>query len=247
MSDLFSFALGLATGTVLLLWMMAIAMRPGPSGGTQPMVLKPQQWREYANRPRSVETETRRGPLATVGRIAQLLIADWYALHLRFRLVALVIRLLPSMMFGWLRPALYRLGGIYIGPRCRVLGPLDISGEGPTTANVRIGSGCMLTTPLFLNASAPITIGENVSIGHHVVLITDSHRYNDPSNRCGPRIARPVTIERGAWIAACVTILPGVTIGEGSVVGAGSVVKRDVPRHTLVAGVPARVVKTLNQ
>jgi len=44
-----------------------------------------------------------------------------------------------------------------------------------------------------------------------------------------------------------VTILPGVTIGEGSVVGAGSVVKRDVPSHTLVAGVPARVVKMLNR
>ena len=211
------------------------------------MVVKPQQWQEYANGPRSIETETRRGPLAAAGRIAQLLVADMYALHPRLRLVALVIRLLPSMMFGWLRPSLYRLGGIHIGPRCRVLGPLDIRGEGRIAANVRIGSGCVLTTPLFLNASAPITIGDDVSIGHHVVLITDSHNYNDPTNRRGPRIARPVTIERGAWIAACVTILPGVTIGEGSVVGAGSVVKRDVPRHTLAVGVPARVVKTLNR
>jgi acetyltransferase-like isoleucine patch superfamily enzyme len=211
------------------------------------MVVKLQQRREYADRSRSVETETRRGPLAAARRIAQLLVTDLYALQPRFRLVALVIRLLPSMMFGWLRPSLYRLGGVHIGPRCRVLGPLDISGAGWIAANVRIGSGCRLTTPLFLNASAPITIGDDVTIGHHVVLITDSHEYNDPSNRCGPRIARPVTIERGAWIAACVTILPGVTIGEGSVVGAGSVVKRGVPRHTLVAGVPARVVKTLNR
>jgi acetyltransferase-like isoleucine patch superfamily enzyme len=211
------------------------------------MLIKPQQWWEDANRPRSVETEIRRGPLAAAGRIAQLLITDLYALHPRFRLVALVIRLLPSMMFGWLRPSLYRLGGVHIGPRCRVLGPLEISGEGQIAANVRIGSDCMLTTPLFLNASAPITIGDDVSIGHHVVIVTDSHKYNDPSKRCGLRIGRPVTIERGAWIAACVTILPGVTIGEGSVVGAGSVVKRDVPSHTLVAGVPARVVKTLNR
>jgi acetyltransferase-like isoleucine patch superfamily enzyme len=211
------------------------------------MSIEPRQWREYANPPRSVRTETRRGPLAAAGRIAQLLVTDLYALHPRFRLVALVIRLLPSMMFGWLRPSLYRLGGVHIGPRCPVFGPLDISGEGRIAANVRIGSGCRLTTPLFLNASAPITIGDDVTIGHHVVLITDLHKYDDPSNRGGPCIARPVTIERGAWIAACVTILPGVTIGEGSVVGAGSVVKRDVPRHTLVVGVPARVVKTLNQ
>jgi len=164
----------------------------------KPMVIEPQQWRESANRPRSVETETRRGPLAAAGRIAQLLVTDLYALHPRFRLVALVIRLLPSMMFGWLRPSLYRLGGVHIGPRCRVLGPLDIRGEGRIAANVLIGSGCVLTTPLFLNASAPITIGDNVSISHHCVLITDSHKYNDPSNRRGPRIALPVTIERGA-------------------------------------------------
>src|SRR5215467_2437370 len=162
------------------------------------MVVKPQQWREYANRARSVEAETRRGPLAAAGRIAQLLITDLYALNPRFRLVALVVRLLPSMVFGWLRPSLYRLGGVHIGPRCRVLGPLDISGEGRIAANVRIGSGCVLTTPLFLNPSAPITIGDDVSIGHHVVLITDTHEYNDPSNRCGTRVARPVTIDRGA-------------------------------------------------
>jgi hypothetical protein len=149
------------------------------------MVVKPQQWR--AHRARSVETENRRGPFAAAGRIAQLLVNDLYALHLRFRLLALVIRLLPSMMFGWLRPSLHRLGGVHIGPRCRVFGPLDISGEGRIVANVRIGSGCRLTTPLFLNASAPITIGDDVSIGHHAVLITDSHQYNDPSNRCGPR------------------------------------------------------------
>ena len=97
----------------------------------------------------------------------------------------------------------------------------------------------MLTTPLFLNASAPITIGDDVSIGHHVVVFADSHEYDDPSHRCGPRVARPVTIERGAWIAACVTILSGVTIGEGSVVGAGSVVTRDVP-SALVIGLSAR-------
>src|SRR5262245_44371680 len=109
------------------------------------MVLKPQQWQGYPNRPRSVETKTRRGPLAAAGRIAQLLVADLHALHLRFRLVALVVRLLPSMVFGWLRPSLYRLGGVHIGPRCRVYGPLDISGEGWIAANIRIGSGCRLT------------------------------------------------------------------------------------------------------
>ena len=60
-----------------------------------------------------------------VDRIVQLLAAeDLPAFHPRVRFVALFIRLLPSMMCGWLRPSLYRLAGVHFGPRCRVLGPL---------------------------------------------------------------------------------------------------------------------------
>jgi len=54
-----------------------------------------------------------------------------------------------------------------------------------------------------------------------------------------------VSVEDGAWIAARVTVLPGVTIGRGSVVAAGAVVTRDVPPNCLVAGVPARVLREL--
>src|SRR5262249_44440287 len=152
----------------------------GPRGA-KPMSIKPQQWREYAKRPRSVETENCTGPLAAAGRVPPPPPAAFYALPPRLRPLALSIQLFPSMVFGWLRPLLYRLGGVHIGTRCRVLGPLEISGEGQIAANVRIGSDCLLTTPLFLNASAPITIGDDVSIGHHVVIITDSHKYDDPS------------------------------------------------------------------
>jgi len=52
-------------------------------------------------------------------------------------------------------------------------------------------------------------------------------------------------IKRNAWIGAGATILPGVTIGENAIVAAGAVVSRDVPPNTVVAGVPANVVKTL--
>jgi acetyltransferase-like isoleucine patch superfamily enzyme len=103
----------------------------------------------------------------------------------------------------------------------------------------------VLNTPLHLNASAPITIGNRVGIGHHVVIITDSHRLGDASQRLGERLGRPVSIEDGVWIAARVTVLPGVTIGRGSVVAAGAVVTRDVPPNCLVAGVPARVLREL--
>jgi acetyltransferase-like isoleucine patch superfamily enzyme len=157
-----------------------------------------------------------------------------------------LIRLLPYGIFGWVRPAIYRLAGVQIGSRGRVLGVIEFSGEGDVALNVTIGEDCFLTTPLFLNASAPITIGSHVTIGHHVVVITDSHEYHDPRHRAGQTVPAPVIVEDGAWIAARVTILPGVRVGRGSVVAAGSVVLRSVPPHTIVAGVPAQVVKHLD-
>ncbi len=59
--------------------------------------------------------------------------------------------------------------------------------------------------------------------------------------------AHPVTICDGVWLGARCTILPGVTVGEGAVVGAGAVVNKNVPAHTLVAGVPAVCIRELPQ
>jgi acetyltransferase-like isoleucine patch superfamily enzyme len=90
-----------------------------------------------------------------------------------------------------------------------------------------------------------ITIEDNVLLGPRVNLVTESHPL-DPEDRKA-LLAKPVTIKRGAWIGAAATILPGVTIGENAVVAAGSVVSRDVPANTVVAGVPAKIVKSLTK
>ncbi|HVU94594.1 MAG TPA: sugar O-acetyltransferase [Puia sp.] len=87
-----------------------------------------------------------------------------------------------------------------------------------------------------------ITIEDDVQIGPRVNIVTESHPL-DPGDRRA-LIAKPVVIRRGAWIGAGATILSGVTVGENAVVAAGSVVSRDVPANTVVAGVPARVMRS---
>ena len=86
-----------------------------------------------------------------------------------------------------------------------------------------------------------ITLEDNVLIGPKVNLITENHPL-DPANR-RTMLCKPILIRRNAWIGAGVTILPGVTIGENAVVAAGAVVSRDVPDNTIVAGIPARIIK----
>lgn len=86
-----------------------------------------------------------------------------------------------------------------------------------------------------------IAIEDNVLIGPRVNITSENHPL-DPSDRKA-LIPNPVHIKRNAWIGAGATILPGVTVGENAVVAAGAVVSRDVPPNTVVAGIPAKIIK----
>lgn len=88
-----------------------------------------------------------------------------------------------------------------------------------------------------------ITIEDDVQIGPRVNLTSENHPL-DPADR-KTVILQPILIKRNAWIGAGATILPGVTIGENAIVAAGAVVSRDVPPNTVVAGIPAKVVKSI--
>ena len=86
-----------------------------------------------------------------------------------------------------------------------------------------------------------IVIEDDVQIGPRVNITSENHPLG-PADRKA-LVLKPVIIKRNAWIGAGATILPGVTIGENAVVAAGAVVSRDVPANTVVAGIPAKVVK----
>jgi acetyltransferase-like isoleucine patch superfamily enzyme len=103
---------------------------------------------------------------------------------------------------------------------------------------VFIGYECMFT------GHAAIDIADQVMIANRVNLVTSGHPV-EPDRRRACITAAPIAIEANAWIATAATILPGVTVGADSVVAAGAVVTHDVPPATLVAGVPATVIREL--
>jgi len=82
-------------------------------------------------------------------------------------------------------------------------------------------------------------------MGPAVQLYTAEHPLDPEVRRSGLEYARPIRIGRNVWIGGGAVILPGITIGADSVIGAGSIVTRDVPTATVVAGNPARVIRSV--
>ncbi len=178
-------------------------------------------------------------------KAASIVRAELGGFNLRFGLANLLISPLPTGMAGRLRAAAYRLCGLHLGPQTLIYGPLELAQVRFAHRNLRIGTRCFLNSHIFIDLAAPVTLGNGVSIGHHVVIVTSDHAFGPPEFRAGMVQALPVTIEDGAWIAAGAMLLPGVTVGRGAVVAAGAVVTRDVMPGALVGGVPAKLLRML--
>jgi acetyltransferase-like isoleucine patch superfamily enzyme len=114
-------------------------------------------------------------------------------------------------------------------------------------AGLEIGEECFVGEECLLDLAEAVRLERQVTLAERVLVLTHTNvGYADhPLQALFPAMAAPVTIEQGAFVGASVTILPGVRIGSQSFVAAGSVVTADVPPRTLVAGVPARAVRSL--
>ena len=93
----------------------------------------------------------------------------------------------------------------------------------------------------------PVEIGSHVNLAQGITVTALNHNFDDTEKRIDEQgvSTNPVTIEDDVWVGANAVILPGVTIGNHCVVAAGAVVTKDVPPHSLVAGVPAKVIKQI--
>ena len=109
--------------------------------------------------------------------------------------------------------------------------------------NIKIGKRVFINAGCQFQDQGGIEIGDDVLIGPQTIIATLNHD-PDPEKR-GGMFAKAVKIGNKVWLGARVTICPGVTIGDGAIVGAGAVVTKDVPPRTVVAGVPAKVVKVI--
>ena len=110
--------------------------------------------------------------------------------------------------------------------------------------NIHLGKNVFINSGCKFQDQGGIYIGDDVLIGHNVVLATLNHE-EDPEKR-GNLCPTPIRIGNKVWIGSNATILPGVRIGDGAIIAAGAVVIKDVSEKTVVGGVPAKILKKID-
>jgi acetyltransferase-like isoleucine patch superfamily enzyme len=112
--------------------------------------------------------------------------------------------------------------------------------------NAKVGNNCKVSSHTFICEG--VTIEDDVFIGHSVTFINDSYPRATSEGRLQTEAdwkVEKTLVKKGASIGSGTTVLSNVTIGENAIVGAGSVITRDVPANTIVAGNPARILRSI--
>jgi acetyltransferase-like isoleucine patch superfamily enzyme len=112
--------------------------------------------------------------------------------------------------------------------------------------NIKIGKNCDINPYTIIYGHGNTTIGNNVLIAGHCMIIPNNHNISDinlPISKQG-NTSKGILIEDDVWIAHGCSILDGVNIGTGSVIGAGSVVNKSIPPYSIAVGIPAKIIKS---
>ena len=119
------------------------------------------------------------------------------------------------------------------------------------TPSVIIGKNVSIMDDCQISCCSSITLGDGCLIGNNAFITDNYHGDNSFEQLSIPPADRPlfikgeVRIGNNVWIGRNVCIMPGVTIGDGAVIGANAVVTHDIPAYSVSAGVPAKVIKTI--
>ncbi len=165
----------------------------------------------------------------------------------RFGVTTLAMVPYRLALFPPLRAALLRLYGARIGRNAVLHDVRFFNLYRRGLAGLRIGDDCFLGDECLLDLAEGIELQDQTTLAERVLILTHTNvGYADhPLQRHFPKHAAPVVLERGCFVGARALLLPGVRIGAGACVAAGAVVTQDVAAHALVAGVPARPIRTL--
>lgn len=134
---------------------------------------------------------------------------------------------------------LLNFAGYEVGENTRVVGPVRCTG------NLRIGKNCWIGRSFTVHGNGTVEIGDNCDVAPEVSFFTGGHQIGTPERRAGLGQHYTIDVGNGTWIGARSTITNNITIGESCVLAACACVVKDIPENTLVGGVPARIIRVL--
>ncbi|WP_407888839.1 sugar O-acetyltransferase [Levilactobacillus sp. N40-8-2] len=111
--------------------------------------------------------------------------------------------------------------------------------------NIHVGRDFYANYDVVMLDGGEITIGDRVLFGPKVGIYTSNHLFDPTERQLGGCIAKPIMIGSQCWLAANVSVMPGVTIGENTIIGANSVVTHDIPANVIAAGNPCQVLRPI--
>lgn len=166
-------------------------------------------------------------------------------LSLRRAFANFLCGLLPATRCYNVKNMIWRMAGVEIGKGVRLVSSVKIHTSGP----VHIDDYAFIGHEgILVGGDAPIKIGAHVGIAPRVCIVTGSHKIDlETPSIAGEGYSAPISIGEGCWIGASVTILGGTEIGEKCVLAAGAVVTESIPEYSVVGGVPAKIIKTLEK
>lgn len=141
--------------------------------------------------------------------------------------------------FFRLKRCLLRFAGMRIGSCTKIVGPVYIS------SGIEIGDNCWIGMNLAAHGNGHVRIGNDCDLAPEVMFLTGSHQIGARERRAGAGLSSSIQIGDACWIGARATILGGVAVGSGSVIGACALVNRSIENDVLVAGVPAKKIRSL--
>jgi maltose O-acetyltransferase len=148
-------------------------------------------------------------------------------------IILLGVQYIPSKH---LKYYILKLAGVKMSRNVKFVGSFSIRNHKGLT----IKDGVIIGPGVLLDARNGLTIEKCAVIAYQAIIWTWNHDYNDANFRGN---GAPVSIGAYSWICSRSIILPGVSIGEGSIVASGAIVTKDVPPYSVVAGIPAKVIK----